>query len=92
LFSLHLYLYRSPSLPFPSLQSSHLKGTWRSFNEIYKTDLDTYTNPVALSGIGYSVFEKEKTRIETENRKYYRSKKGVEQSIADIKSIFTWPL
>ena len=69
-----------------------VSGTWRSFNEIYKTDLDTYTNPAMLSGIGHSVFEKEKLHIESQNRKFYRSRKGKEQNIADFKSSFTWPL
>ena len=67
-------------------------GTWRSFNEIYRTEKDTYVSPHYLSGISYSTLKSIENRVETNNRRFYRSKKGKPMDIDDFKSTFTWPL
>lgn len=65
--------------------SNSVIGTWRSFNEIYQTNKDTYTNPVSLSGVGYNAFEKEKIVYFNTNNKSLKSVK------TNFSSTFTWP-
>ena len=92
--SLHYFSLRplssSPlSLPFPLLR---LSGTWRSFNEVYHTHNPSFASPIALSGIAFETYQKEKIRIVNSNRKNSRRGKGPIESIHDFSSPFTWEL
>ena len=86
----HSPLLSSPlSLPFPLLR---LSGTWRSFNEVYHTHNPSFASPIALSGIAFETYQKEKIRIVNSNRKNSRRGKGPIESIHDFSSPFTWEL
>ena len=92
-----VHILHQHSVPPPSNLNNFIfyfisLGTWRSFNEIYRTDLDTYVSPHYLSGISYTTLKSEENRIETNNRRFYRSNKGKALDIKDFKSTFTWPL
>jgi hypothetical protein len=52
-------------------------GTWRSFNEIYGTNYDTYSHPIAFKGIGYDLYAKEK---EKEKEKKMMKKKSCDKN------------
>ena len=77
------------SLPFPLLR---LSGTWRSFNEVYHTHNPSFASPIALSGIAFETYQKEKIRIVNSNRKNSRRGKGPIENIHDFSSPFTWEL
>ena len=72
-------------------------GTWRSFNEIYRTNYDTYTHPVTLKGLGYDLYEKEKEILKKKSSggKKKRISKESKSSVGKFENIAitsTWTL
>ena len=67
-------------------------GTWRSFNEIYRTNYDTYTHPISLKGIGYDLYEKEKEKSKNKSLHGKKHRNSKEVKFEGVAITSTWTL